>query len=68
MYLFKRALSPLLVILTCCSCAGMQMQPNAQARHEAVYCHGSSMESAHCRKVDVRALQRAIFGLPGHRR
>ena len=61
-----RTLGLLLAVLVCSSCASMQVRP--QAHHEVLFCQGPTVETGNCSSADIRALERAIFGLPGQRR
>ena len=61
-----RTLGLVLAVLVCSSCASMQVGPHAQ--REVLFCQGPTVEAGVCRPVDIRALERAIFGLPGQRR
>ena len=61
-----RTLGLLLAVLVCSSCASMQVQPHAQ--REVLFCQGPSAEIVNCQPVDIRALEHALFGLPGQRR
>jgi len=54
-----------LAVLMCSSCANVQVRP--QAQRAALFCQGP-VESMDCHPADVRALESAIFGLPGQRR
>ena len=67
MFQFKQVagMGLLLAVLVCCSCARMQVRPYAQ--REVQFCQGPTVETTTCRPADIRALERAIFGLPGQR-
>ena len=55
-----------LAVLMCSSCANVQVRP--QAHHEVLFCQGPTVETGNCSSADIRALERALFGLPGQRR
>ena len=61
-----RTLGLLLAVVACSSCAHMQVRP--QAQRQVQFCQGPTVETGVCGPADIRALERAIFGLPGQRR
>ena len=61
-----RTLGLLLAVVVCSSCAHMQGRP--QAQRQVHFCQGPTVEAGICAPADIRALGRAIFGLPGQRR
>ena len=61
-----RTLGLLLTVVVCSSCAHMQGRPRAQ--RQVQFCQGPTVETGVCGPADIRALERAIFGLPGQRR
>ena len=62
----ERAVGLLLAVVVCSSCAHMQVRPRAQ--RQVQFCQGPTVETGVCGSADIRALERAIFGLPGQRR
>jgi hypothetical protein len=68
MFQFKQLtrMGLLLAVLVCSSCTSTQVRPRAQ--REAQFCQGPTVETTVCAPADMRALERAIFGLPGQRR
>jgi hypothetical protein len=65
MFQFKQVagMGLLLAVLVCSSCASMEVRP--RARREVLLCQGPTEENLDCHAADIRALERAIFGLPG---
>ena len=61
-----RTLGLLLAVVACSSCAHMQVRP--QAQRQVQFCQGPTVETGVCGPADIRALEHAIFGLPGQRR
>ena len=61
-----RTLGLLLAVVVCSSCAHMQERPRAQ--RPVQFCQGPTVETGICGPADIRALERALFGLPGQRR
>ena len=61
-----RTLGLLIAVLVSSSCSRMQVRLDAQ--HETQFCQGPNVEAEVCGSADIRAVQQAIFGLPGQRR
>jgi hypothetical protein len=64
--LSRRGLGVAIAVLACSACASTQ--PRSQAQREVQFCQGANAQSVQCGPADIRALERAIFGLPGQRR
>jgi hypothetical protein len=56
----------LFTVAVCSSCTHMQVRP--QTQRQVQFCQGPTVEASLCSPADIRALERAIFGLPGQRR
>jgi hypothetical protein len=68
MFQFKQVsrMGLLLAVLLCSSCASMEVRPHAQRK--VLFCQGPTEENVDCHPADIRALEHALFGLPGQRR